>query len=1166
MIGEEIDAFIASDEKKEDVSKAGMFAAVDNSGKKVAYDELYMVNLSGIELIAEDEERYIETAKLYENWAKTVKEDREIQQNDLAYTKDKKDKLILEERVKVLGNKEVELQAKSTEFRQLASASPELAVNNPIENPNLKAADLKDENQVPEKTEIKKDESLAETGQEKTDVSEDEKKVGKENPDRGQPSASESKAKSVDGIMAASMVAGGATKQTLSDINASYKKAISEARTSSDEPSANLTLAAFELSWAKSIDDLIKEKEAEMVGKEDQADWVSLQKSLDELKAERDKHMLAASSEFTQVEMAGRMDNIPVDMESSKYYIAFDPNDPENNDYNAQYQQLVDAVLNHQILTPDQKNKELSLIHNYWSKTIQDEILWQEEDKTKLKSRAEIQEIENKVLDLTTDKKKHIALSNEYFEKYKASQLFIADITRKEKSKIAEVKPIAKSEANTFGEYAAVYSQYKEEQEKKVQKMQSDMTQVKAKGEKQQLALSLALMERQLQDEALAVEELTTKPEVNLISEEAQTELNADTQNWQEEAEDYVFTKKNFTEGVPENSQAYEQYKEAQQAYNEVQYLESQKAGLMSTSIVNKKAEADLLELETQIEAKKLEAYKALAEASNKEYAINKQEIDRLLQQNPGLEKSDPKLWRDAQAADVIYQEVLKYQKNAEGFKSNSLKFDIYDQAQFMSEYVLTEQQAIITGLKGAVYSGDLAFLASADVASEKLQKQVEEFRINRSEMEAIIENPTYKEYEKDRKALEDIRKERVTLETEVLTEEKALQSIIDERNLIVKEAAGQKKGKKKKLMKEAEVLDQQIAKQQHKLDSVTLVMVQLKEQENNIQRNSARLLKTASVEDRYKMVMLAELRMKGADEVAFVSEVPTLPEKEIVEPADETANVAYSTTLDSDDFSKLNIEIPKELDEDLFITATASTVSPYNANKPIPVDVEIPKGLIFKVQVGAFRNPIPQDLFKGFAPLMGERLDNGITRYTAGLFRDFGNANKAKNEIRKLGYDDAFVVAFMDGVRISFQELRNLENIDLTIPPSVADNTINGVPKEVFTTPSIIDDAGEVSSAIAELTTNTAEVKGIFFSVQVGVYTNTLVPERLKAFRELNSELLPNGNIRYSVGQFKSFADAQTRRADVQSQVSDAFITAYENGIRISVGEAARKLSQSGQ
>ena len=135
-----------------------------------------------------------------------------------------------------------------------------------------------------------------------------------------------------------------------------------------------------------------------------------------------------------------------------------------------------------------------------------------------------------------------------------------------------------------------------------------------------------------------------------------------------------------------------------------------------------------------------------------------------------------------------------------------------------------------------------------------------------------------------------------------------------------------------------------------------------------------------------------------------------------------------------------------------------------------------------------------------------------------------------------------------------------------MTLPPPVADYTYNGVPPEVLKTPSIIDDPGEVSSAIAEQTTNTKEIKGVFFAVQVGVYTNTLLPEKLKALRELNSELLPNGNIRYSVGQFKTLTDAQNRRSDVQAVVDDAFITAYSDGNRITIGDATKRLNEVGQ
>ena len=46
----------------------------------------------------------------------------------------------------------------------------------------------------------------------------------------------------------------------------------------------------------------------------------------------------------------------------------------------------------------------------------------------------------------------------------------------------------------------------------------------------------------------------------------------------------------------------------------------------------------------------------------------------------------------------------------------------------------------------------------------------------------------------------------------------------------------------------------------------------------------------------------------------------------------------------------------------DVFV---AKSTAAYSSAKPIPVNEKLPEGLIFKVQIGAFRNPIPQDLFK---------------------------------------------------------------------------------------------------------------------------------------------------------------------------------------------------------
>ncbi|MFM7729267.1 MAG: hypothetical protein ACKO7B_21390, partial [Flavobacteriales bacterium] len=90
---------------------------------------------------------------------------------------------------------------------------------------------------------------------------------------------------------------------------------------------------------------------------------------------------------------------------------------------------------------------------------------------------------------------------------------------------------------------------------------------------------------------------------------------------------------------------------------------------------------------------------------------------------------------------------------------------------------------------------------------------------------------------------------------------------------------------------------------------------------------------------------------------------------------------------------------MPVEVVASLFAKTTRGV---YSDARPIPIDAEMPKGVYYKVQIGAFRNDIPQNLYDQFAPISGERLNTGITRYTAGFFARFDNARLAKQEIRQ--------------------------------------------------------------------------------------------------------------------------------------------------------------------
>ncbi|MFM7728984.1 MAG: hypothetical protein ACKO7B_19960, partial [Flavobacteriales bacterium] len=91
--------------------------------------------------------------------------------------------------------------------------------------------------------------------------------------------------------------------------------------------------------------------------------------------------------------------------------------------------------------------------------------------------------------------------------------------------------------------------------------------------------------------------------------------------------------------------------------------------------------------------------------------------------------------------------------------------------------------------------------------------------------------------------------------------------------------------------------------------------------------------------------------------------------------------------------------------------------------------------------------------------------------------------------------------------------------------------------------------------------------IEGLFYTVQVGVFSKPVAASLLKDIDPLNSELTENSKIRYTTGQFRSMADAVVRRDEIRKKgIEDAFVVAYYNGNRISLSEADLLLKEKGE
>ncbi len=102
---------------------------------------------------------------------------------------------------------------------------------------------------------------------------------------------------------------------------------------------------------------------------------------------------------------------------------------------------------------------------------------------------------------------------------------------------------------------------------------------------------------------------------------------------------------------------------------------------------------------------------------------------------------------------------------------------------------------------------------------------------------------------------------------------------------------------------------------------------------------------------------------------------------------------------------------------------------SPYGPTNPIPKGLAIYAGLIYRIQLGAFSKPRPSEAFGGISPVTYEQIENSsVLKYYAGVFYSLNGVTAAIGQVKKIGFPDAFIVAYLDGNLISTEKAKEVE------------------------------------------------------------------------------------------------------------------------------------------
>ena len=181
-----------------------------------------------------------------------------------------------------------------------------------------------------------------------------------------------------------------------------------------------------------------------------------------------------------------------------------------------------------------------------------------------------------------------------------------------------------------------------------------------------------------------------------------------------------------------------------------------------------------------------------------------------------------------------------------------------------------------------------------------------------------------------------------------------------------------------------------------------------------------------------------------------------------------------------------------------------------------------------YRIQIGAFDKELSDKVFEGVDNVVSFSGKDGLVRYMAGSFTEYKDAISYQAQMKARGFEDAFIVTYKNGERISL---------------NVAIKT-------------------ERTSAKAEVVIGQEVTKpNIEFMVQISVAKESLSAEDLTKMAKLgNIEKEAKGEemYLYFTGSFTSLEDANVRLDEAKlAGYSDAFVFAKLEGERITIEQA---------
>lgn len=104
-------------------------------------------------------------------------------------------------------------------------------------------------------------------------------------------------------------------------------------------------------------------------------------------------------------------------------------------------------------------------------------------------------------------------------------------------------------------------------------------------------------------------------------------------------------------------------------------------------------------------------------------------------------------------------------------------------------------------------------------------------------------------------------------------------------------------------------------------------------------------------------------------------------------------------------------------------LSAARAELAQLKDNPPVNA-MDFSRGIVFKVQIGAFKNKNLAKYFENNPNFGGEVKEGEPQKITIGIFRDYWEADTFKKYMREMGVKDAWIVPYKDGQRVEIKDV----------------------------------------------------------------------------------------------------------------------------------------------